>query len=80
MITRSGSIIVECKIEISMKSNLISWFNSHEERTERYVLYEIPFLKERCKSVKIFESKESVKEFLEPFKKKQQTLKNLDSQ
>jgi len=43
------------------------WFDAEDERTERYTLYEIPFLSSRCKNIRIFNSKEEVKSFLKPY-------------
>jgi hypothetical protein len=51
------------------------WFDARLERTERYVLYGIPFLKERLQELKIFESDQEIVEFIEPFKEKQLALR-----
>ena len=52
------------------------WFDSRLERTERYVLYGIPFLKERLLELKVFETKEEIIEFIRPYKEIQQKLKD----
>jgi len=51
------------------------WFDARLERTERYCLYEIPFFNKRCKSIKIFDSKNGIKDFIYPFAKSQQEKK-----
>eukprot|EP01126_Amoeba_proteus_P006071 TRINITY_DN12107_c0_g1_i3.p1 TRINITY_DN12107_c0_g1~~TRINITY_DN12107_c0_g1_i3.p1 ORF type:complete len:300 (-),score=48.73 TRINITY_DN12107_c0_g1_i3:189-1007(-) len=43
------------------------WFNTTWERTERFCLYEIPFLSERLVSLKILETNEEVEEFIKDF-------------
>lgn len=52
------------------------WFDGTLERTERYLLYEIPFLKERCKNIKVFKTNEAINKAVLPFKEKQQALKD----
>ncbi len=54
------------------------WFDARLERTERYALYEIPFFSKRCKSVRVFQTKEEVKQFLLPFMKSQQAKMELE--
>lgn len=44
------------------------------------MLYEIPFFKERCTKVTIFDNKTQVKDFLEPFKLSQLAKKNQSEQ
>ena len=56
------------------------WFDSFNERTERYTLYEVPFFAKRCKSVRIFNSKEEVQNFIAPFKERQLVLKKADEE
>ena len=41
------------------------------ERTERYCLYSIPFLKQRMTSTRTFHSEQEITEFVSPFKEKQ---------
>ena len=52
------------------------YFDAYNERTERQLLFAIPFFKERCKSIKIFKSKQKLREAIEPFKIRQQKLKD----
>jgi len=47
------------------------YFDSDDPRTERYVLFEIPFFKQRCRKITIFENEKSIKEALLPFKQSQ---------
>jgi len=51
------------------------WFDSFDERTERYTLYEIPFFSKRCRSVRIFQSNQEITAFLQPFKIAQEKKK-----
>jgi hypothetical protein len=51
------------------------WFDARLERTERYVLYGIPFLKERLQELKIFENEKEIVEFIKPFKENQIELR-----
>lgn len=51
------------------------WFDSFEESTERYTLYEIPFLSQRMLSLRIFESTEEIKQYLQPFRESQNQKK-----
>lgn len=55
-------------------------FNNNIVFKERYMLYEIPFFKERCTKVTIFDNKTQVKDFLEPFKLSQLAKKNQSEQ
>eukprot|EP01130_Rhizamoeba_saxonica_P012896 TRINITY_DN5479_c0_g1_i3.p1 TRINITY_DN5479_c0_g1~~TRINITY_DN5479_c0_g1_i3.p1 ORF type:complete len:233 (-),score=49.92 TRINITY_DN5479_c0_g1_i3:19-717(-) len=50
------------------------WFNSTWERTERYVLYEIPFFGERLVSLRIISTIEEANEYIEGFKQSQMEL------
>eukprot|EP01125_Pyxidicula_operculata_P010162 TRINITY_DN3352_c0_g1_i2.p1 TRINITY_DN3352_c0_g1~~TRINITY_DN3352_c0_g1_i2.p1 ORF type:complete len:293 (+),score=33.51 TRINITY_DN3352_c0_g1_i2:1395-2273(+) len=54
------------------------WFNSKWERTERYMLWEIPFLSARLKKLRIFESDQEIMEYLLPFKDKMIALRKRD--
>merc|ERR1712154_32579 len=51
------------------------WFDAADERTERQLLYAIPFFKERCRNVTVFETKQKLREAIEPFKQKQLAIK-----
>ena len=50
------------------------YFCSEWERTERYCLYEIPFLKKRETKHTVFTKQNELKEFIQPFKEKQLLL------
>lgn len=52
------------------------WFDAYDERTERQLLYSIPFLKERCRTITVFKSREDLKKRIEPFGQQQQLLKS----
>ena len=47
------------------------WFDAYDERTERQLLYAIPFFKQRCQKITVFETKQELLERIEPFKKQQ---------
>ncbi|KAH3765680.1 hypothetical protein Pelo_2478 [Pelomyxa schiedti] len=47
------------------------WFDSALERTERYVLYEIPFFSQRLRSLVKIPTLSAAKEFIAPFKRAQ---------
>ena len=51
------------------------WFDAENERTERQLLYTIPFLKERCQKIETIETKQKLLEMIEPFRVKQLKLK-----
>lgn len=47
------------------------WFDAYDERTERQLLYSIPFFKQRCQKITIFKTKKELLQRIEPFKKQQ---------
>jgi hypothetical protein len=47
------------------------WFDSLDERTERYVLWGVPFLSKRLVNLRIFNSEEEVQTYLLPFQQRQ---------
>ena len=51
------------------------WFDADNERTERQLLYTIPFLKERCQKIEKIETKAKLLQMIEPFRVKQLKLK-----
>jgi hypothetical protein len=51
------------------------WFDSTNPRTERFVLYEIPLLSLRCRSVRVFATHEEVRDYLRPFAQEQDNLR-----
>ncbi|KAF0973667.1 hypothetical protein FDP41_007054 [Naegleria fowleri] len=53
------------------------WFDSFDEATERYTLYEIPFLSKRLMKVRVFEDSNEVENFLQPFRESQEEKKRL---
>eukprot|EP01083_Nonionella_stella_P095538 268238_1 len=52
------------------------WFDANQERTERQLLYCIPFLKQRCNKIEIFRTEKELLKRIEPFKHSQQKLKD----
>ena len=52
------------------------WFDSFDETTERYTLFEIPLLSKRMTSLRIFDNQQDIENFLRPFRESQQLLKN----
>eukprot|EP00455_Lapot_gusevi_P032303 TRINITY_DN3522_c0_g1_i3.p1 TRINITY_DN3522_c0_g1~~TRINITY_DN3522_c0_g1_i3.p1 ORF type:complete len:306 (-),score=45.02 TRINITY_DN3522_c0_g1_i3:233-1150(-) len=50
-------------------------FDSQDERTERYALFEIPFYSARLQALRTFDSDEAVTSFLRPFKQLQDQKK-----
>jgi len=52
------------------------WFDANEERTERYTFYEIPFYKDRLMTLRIFNAKQEILDYIEPFKVAQLLKKN----
>jgi hypothetical protein len=50
------------------------WFDAYDERTERYVLNEIPFLNRRLRQLRRFANQDEITAALLPFKAKQQAL------
>ena len=67
--------------QVQSKKKSSDWFEhrgvffcSNWERTERYVLYEIPFLKKREVSHTIIRTKEELEKMIAPFKEKQEKL------
>merc|ERR1719229_1303090 len=53
------------------------WFDAYDERTERQLLYSIPFLKERCRAITVFKSRDDLKKRIEPFAHQQALLKRV---
>eukprot|EP00698_Gefionella_okellyi_P006377 TRINITY_DN15732_c0_g1_i1.p1 TRINITY_DN15732_c0_g1~~TRINITY_DN15732_c0_g1_i1.p1 ORF type:complete len:288 (-),score=57.16 TRINITY_DN15732_c0_g1_i1:177-1040(-) len=51
------------------------WFDADVQRTERYVLFDIPFLKERLRSLRLFHTQDEVAQALHPFRARQLELK-----
>jgi hypothetical protein len=47
------------------------WFDTTNPRTERFMLYEIPWFSLRCRSVRVFASHEEVQDYLRPFGQEQ---------
>lgn len=47
------------------------WFDARLERTERYVLHEIPFLKQRLISLRIFKTSDQIQKYMDPFQRQQ---------
>lgn len=56
------------------------YFNSTWERTERYCLWEIPFLSTRLKTLRILNNREELIQFIEPFKQEMKRCKDLSDQ
>ncbi|KAG2378540.1 hypothetical protein C9374_008179 [Naegleria lovaniensis] len=55
------------------------WFDSFDEATERYALYEIPFLSKRLMNVRIFEDRNEIEKILQPFREMQEAKKTLSN-
>ena len=53
------------------------WFDAFDHATERYTLFEIPFLSKRLKHLRIFDNDDEIAEFLEPFRQIQREKKLL---
>jgi hypothetical protein len=51
------------------------WFDTANPRTERFMLYEIPWFSMRCKSVRVFDTCEDIQEYLRPFAREQDRLR-----
>jgi hypothetical protein len=51
------------------------WFDTTNPRTERFMLYEIPWFSMRCKSVRVFATHEEVQDYLHPFALEQDRLR-----
>jgi hypothetical protein len=51
------------------------WFDTTNPRTERFMLYEIPWFTLRCKSVRVFATHEEVQNYLRPFAEEQDRLR-----
>ena len=47
------------------------WFDAYDERTERQLLYAIPFFKERCQKITVYRTKKELLERIEGFRKSQ---------
>eukprot|EP01084_Bolivina_argentea_P280630 479950_1 len=56
------------------------WFDAYDERCERQLLYSIPFFKERCREITVFKTRKTLLKRIEPFKVKQQQLKDASEQ
>jgi len=54
------------------------WFNSTWERTERYCLWEIPFLTSRLKFLRILHNNEELTAFITPFLLQMKAVRELD--
>jgi hypothetical protein len=52
------------------------WFDTELETTERYVVYGIPFYRERLVNLRVFESAKQVEDYIAPFRVRQQKHKN----
>lgn len=51
------------------------WFDTTNPRTERFMLYEIPWFSMRCRSVRVFATHEEVQDYLRPFALEQDRLR-----